>query len=36
MKDEHLVPLSAQAVALLEQIKEITGESVLSLRVRTP
>ncbi|EOX8515232.1 tyrosine-type recombinase/integrase [Salmonella enterica subsp. indica] len=28
MKDEHLVPLSAQAVALLEQIKEITGESV--------
>lgn len=27
MKDEHLVPLSAQAVALLEQIKEITGES---------
>ncbi|ELO76538.1 TPA: tyrosine-type recombinase/integrase [Salmonella enterica subsp. enterica serovar Enteritidis] len=28
MKDEHLVPLSAQAVALLEQIKEITGGSV--------
>lgn len=28
MKDEHLVPLSAQAVVLLEQIKEITGESV--------
>ncbi|EED8424907.1 tyrosine-type recombinase/integrase [Salmonella enterica subsp. enterica serovar Losangeles] len=28
MKDEHLVPLSAQAVALLEKIKEITGESV--------
>lgn len=28
MKDEHLVPLSVQAVALLEQIKEITGESV--------
>ena len=28
MKDEHLVPLSAQAVTLLEQIKEITGESV--------
>ncbi|EFT8083550.1 tyrosine-type recombinase/integrase [Salmonella enterica] len=28
MKDEHLVPLSAQAVALLEQIKDITGESV--------
>lgn len=27
MKDEHLVPLSVQAVALLEQIKEITGES---------
>lgn len=27
MKDEHLVPLSAQAVVLLEQIKEITGES---------
>lgn len=25
MKDEHLVPLSAQAVALLEQIKEISG-----------
>lgn len=28
MKDEHLVPLSTQAVALLEQIKDITGESV--------
>lgn len=28
MKDEHLVPLSTQAVILLEQIKEITGESV--------
>ncbi|ELW2865732.1 tyrosine-type recombinase/integrase [Salmonella enterica] len=28
MKDEHLVPLSAQAVALLEQIKEITGGSL--------
>lgn len=28
MKDEHLVPLSAQAVTLLEQIKDITGESV--------
>ncbi|ECG5956545.1 DUF4102 domain-containing protein [Salmonella enterica subsp. enterica serovar Baguida] len=28
MKDEHLVPLSAQAVALLEQIKEITGGAV--------
>ncbi|HAT6803600.1 TPA: tyrosine-type recombinase/integrase [Citrobacter freundii] len=28
MKDEHLVPLSAQAIALLEQIKAITGESV--------
>ncbi|APV90372.1 tyrosine-type recombinase/integrase [Salmonella enterica] len=28
MKDEHLVPLSVQAVVLLEQIKEITGESV--------
>ncbi|TQI82206.1 integrase [Serratia fonticola] len=28
MKDEHLVPLSHQAVAMLEQIKEITGESV--------
>ncbi|HAG1880141.1 TPA: integrase arm-type DNA-binding domain-containing protein [Salmonella enterica] len=28
MKDEHLVPLSRQAVALLEQIKEITGESM--------
>lgn len=28
IKDEHLVPLSVQAVALLEQIKEITGESV--------
>ncbi|HHT3620120.1 TPA: tyrosine-type recombinase/integrase [Citrobacter freundii] len=28
MKDEHLVPLSAQAVTQLEQIKEITGESV--------
>ncbi|WP_318390548.1 tyrosine-type recombinase/integrase [Enterobacter sp.] len=28
MKVEHLVPLSHQAVALLEQIKEITGESV--------
>lgn len=28
MKDEHLVPLSTQAVALLERIKEITGESV--------
>ncbi|SUG35314.1 bacteriophage integrase [Salmonella enterica subsp. arizonae] len=33
MKDEHLVPLSAQAVALLEQIKEITGESVFVLPV---
>ena len=28
MKDEHLVPLSAQAVALLEQIKDIAGGSV--------
>ncbi|ECF1702275.1 DUF4102 domain-containing protein [Salmonella enterica subsp. enterica] len=28
MKDEHLVPLSKQAVALLEQIKEITEGSV--------
>ncbi|ENR6711646.1 tyrosine-type recombinase/integrase [Salmonella enterica] len=28
MKDEHLVPLSAQAVVLLEQIKDITGESM--------
>lgn len=28
MKDEHLVPLSRQTVALLEQIKKITGESV--------
>jgi integrase len=28
MKDEHLVPLSHQAVAMLEQIKEITGKSV--------
>ncbi|EHG8446235.1 integrase arm-type DNA-binding domain-containing protein [Salmonella enterica subsp. enterica] len=28
MKDEHLVPLSVQAVALLEQIKDITGGSV--------
>ncbi|CPR14086.1 tyrosine-type recombinase/integrase [Brenneria goodwinii] len=28
MKDEHLVPLSRQAIALLKQIKEITGESV--------
>lgn len=28
MKDEHLVPLSVQAVALLEQIKDITGELV--------
>lgn len=27
MKDEHLVPLSVQAAALLEQIKEISGES---------
>ncbi|CND06281.1 tyrosine-type recombinase/integrase [Yersinia pseudotuberculosis] len=27
MKDEHLVPLSRQAVALLEQIKDISGES---------
>ncbi|MDT7487259.1 tyrosine-type recombinase/integrase [Citrobacter koseri] len=28
MKDEHLVPLSDQAVALLEEIKKMTGESV--------
>lgn len=28
MKDEHLVPLSRQVAALLEQIKEITGESM--------
>ncbi|MCG8707288.1 tyrosine-type recombinase/integrase [Brenneria sp. 4F2] len=28
MKDEHLVPLSNQAVALLNQIKALTGESV--------
>ena len=28
MKDEHLVPLSNQAVALLKQIKALTGESV--------
>nr|EFO3282367.1 integrase [Escherichia coli] len=28
MKDEHLVPLSAQAVELLKRIKAITGESV--------
>lgn len=28
MKDEHLVPLSRQAVALLKQIKALTGESV--------
>ncbi|EGO6716700.1 tyrosine-type recombinase/integrase [Escherichia coli] len=28
MKDEHLVPLSAQAVELLKRIKSITGESV--------
>ena len=27
MKDEHLVPLSDQAVALLKQIKNLTGES---------
>jgi hypothetical protein len=35
MKDEHLVPLSAQAVALLEQIKEI-GESVFVFAGATP
>lgn len=28
MKDEHLVPLSQQAVALLKQIQAISGESV--------
>ncbi|HDU8603857.1 TPA: integrase arm-type DNA-binding domain-containing protein [Morganella morganii] len=28
MKDEHLVPLSRQVASLLEQIKEITGESM--------
>ncbi|HFK3992036.1 TPA: tyrosine-type recombinase/integrase [Citrobacter freundii] len=28
MKDEHLVPLSQQAVALLKQIKKLTGDSV--------
>jgi integrase len=28
MKDEHLVPLSNQAVALLKQINALTGESV--------
>ena len=28
MKDEHLVPLSTQAVALLKEIKKITGESI--------
>lgn len=28
MKDEHFVTLSVQAVALLEQIKEICGESM--------
>ncbi|ECF3154534.1 DUF4102 domain-containing protein [Salmonella enterica subsp. enterica serovar Volkmarsdorf] len=28
MKDEHLVPLSVQAVALLEQIKDISGDAV--------
>ena len=28
MKDEHLVPLSHQAVALLTRLKEISGESV--------
>ncbi|WP_038910185.1 tyrosine-type recombinase/integrase [Dickeya dadantii] len=28
MKDEHLVPLSRQAVALLKQIQAISGESV--------
>ena len=28
MRDEHLVPLSQQAVALLEQIRAISGESV--------
>lgn len=28
MKDEHLVPLSRQAVALLQQIKLLTGDSV--------
>ncbi|EDV3051890.1 tyrosine-type recombinase/integrase [Salmonella enterica subsp. enterica] len=28
MKDEHLVPLSVQAVELLKRIREITGESV--------
>lgn len=28
MRDEHLVPLSRQAVALLEQIRAISGESV--------
>lgn len=28
MKDEHLVPLSQQAVALLKQIQAISGESI--------
>ncbi|WMY73738.1 integrase arm-type DNA-binding domain-containing protein [Buttiauxella selenatireducens] len=28
MKDEHLVPLSQQAVAILEQIKEISADSL--------
>ena len=28
MKDEHLVPLSRQAVALLKQIQALSGESV--------
>lgn len=28
LKDEHLVPLSAQTVELLKRIKAITGESV--------
>lgn len=28
MKGEHLVPLSRQVISLLEQIKEITGESM--------
>lgn len=37
MKDEHLVPLSRQAVALLKQIKALTGDSVFVFpSVRSP
>lgn len=36
MKDEHLVPLSQQAVALLKQIQSISGESVFVFRAHIP